>query len=144
MKRFEALPGAEVGNPLVRYKNPRAVGEFATGWYGENTCPACGKVNASMSHAGKLCRTVTTCKLCGLVQCSGASGTCRLCRRGLLAGYSGHDDECDYASCHKEAVARGIRGKKRVCREHYTHQFGEDAIPSEAEVKAVTKRFRGK
>lgn len=107
-----------------------------TKWYLNNTCPACGIVNST----GKLCATVKTCKLCGMIQC-GNGGTCRFCHHGLLAGYSGHDKICDYANCNEERVARGKRGKWYVCREHLVHQFGPDAIPDEIAVGKALRDF---
>ena len=114
----------------IRYKSSysRVSSPIQRGWYAENTCPACGRVNT----VWKLCEVTSTCKLCGMVQCSGSSGICRFCHSGLLEGYVGHSGSCSYASCDNERAARGKRGKKYVCREHFIHQGG--IIPSEIEM----------
>lgn len=119
----------------IRFRNARMT-RNRTKWYLDNTCPACGRVNST----GKLCEDTRTCKLCGMVQCGG-SGGCRFCYHGLLAGYSGHDKVCDYAKCDNERVARGKHGKRYVCREHFIHQFGSDAIPDEIAVGKALRDF---
>lgn len=129
---FKTPFGVKVDNLLKRLRRKRRPHPTAQDWYDNNTCPACGRVN----NTGKLCQNVTRCKLCGAVQCQNPGGTCKLCGVGLLAGYYTHDDPCDYAGCDNEGVARGKRGKKRVCWKHARHQYGED-IPSDEEVQAA-------
>jgi len=121
---------------MIRFKNIRMTRNRSK-WYQENTCPACGRVN----NTGKLCERVRTCKVCGIVQCSGTSGRCRFCGRGLLDGLAGHDRPCDYALCESEGVARGTNGKRRVCLHHLVHQFGQEIIPDEIQVGEALRDF---
>ena len=119
----------------IRFKNLRMTRNRRK-WYLKNTCPACGRVN----NTGKLCETVRTCKLCGIVQCGG-TGRCAFCHHGLLDGFFDHDKPCGYAQCDEEGVARGKNGKRHVCRHHLIHQFGREAIPSEIQVGEALRDF---
>lgn len=120
----------------IRFKNLRMTRNRSK-WYQEHACPACGRVN----DTGKLCDTVRTCKVCGIVQCGGSSCRCAFCEHGLLDGFFGHDKPCDYAQCDEEGVARGKNGKRHVCQRHLIHQFGAWVIPSEIQVGEAMRDF---
>jgi len=120
----------------IRFRNTKMTRNRPR-WYLDNTCPACGIVNST----GQLCACVKTCKLCGMIQCSSTGSTCHFCIHGLLTNHHGHSDACDYANCTNERVAQGKHGKRFICREHFIHQFGEDAIPSEIAVGEALHRF---
>lgn len=94
-------------------------------WYRDNCCPACGRVN----NTGEFCERKHICKLCGAIQCGGVSGKCKLCLHGLLEGFYGHSGPCNYKGCDEERVARGIRGKRGVCRKHLFHQRPDFVVP---------------
>lgn len=120
----------------IRFKNLRMTRNRSR-WYQENTCPACGHVN----NTGELCEVTRTCKLCGIIQCSGTSCRCAFCHHGLLDGLFGHDKPCDYAGCDREGVASGHKGKRHVCRHHLIHQFGQGVIPDEIQVGEAMRDF---
>ena len=131
--RFSYVP---FNGNTIRFHNKRMTRNRSQ-WYIDNTCPACGIVNST----GKLCTRVKTCKLCGMIQCDNNHATCSFCLYGLLTNFSGHRNACDYANCNEERVAKGKNGKRYICRRHFIHQFGEDAVPSELEVGENMRRF---
>ena len=120
----------------IRFHNKRMTRNRSQ-WYIDNTCPACGIVNAT----GKLCTSTKTCKLCGMIQCSGVHGNCQFCLHGLLSDFYGNRHACDFAKCTNERVAQGKHGKRYICRKHFIRQYGEEAIPSEIAVGENMRRF---
>lgn len=97
--------------------------------YASSHCRLCGSchgvVAPEIEHRG------TTCMLCGTRQCMGnglGNGCCAICFYGFLPGWSGIGGNCGYKNCRKPAVARGIRGKRGVCAEHFALQHGSDYL----------------
>ena len=111
----------------------RYVSKSNINWLARHTsnsgCEACGSCYGLHSGA-KRCGT-STCRYCGTIQCSSnglGNGCCKVCFHGLLPGWSGSEGICRYNGCKAEAVARGIRGKRYVCRDHAAQQFGADYL----------------
>lgn len=93
---------------------PRFVHKNAT-IYDFSICKACGSAGAADSPA---CRT-TACMACGSTVCRShglRDGTCPICFRGILPGWSGADQNCSYKNCPNKAVFRN--GAKACCSEH--------------------------
>jgi hypothetical protein len=93
----------------------------------DSHCRLCGSnhgvVRPEVEHRA------TTCKLCGSRQCMGnglGNGCCPICYYGHLEGWSQGFGvkKCGYKGCPNPPIARGIRGKTMVCREHLDQQQG--------------------
>ena len=96
---------------MIRYvRKDRRIYDFSL-------CKACG--TAWGGYPSKYCPR-STCLACSTPQCLGnglGGGTCSICYRGLLPGWSGTDKPCGYKGCGERAVSEAPR-VRYVCKSH--------------------------
>jgi hypothetical protein len=88
-------------------------------------CPCCGNMGIGINAQNHKPCTPATCQLCGSAVCAEGNGPrCKVCRYGLIPGWSGTTGQvCGYAKCGEAAVAR-VPGKKLACMTHARRRVG--------------------